>query len=146
VIDSTVEYARNLPVVELIWSWPFGWPSPLWHEHGHSACHMKQRKGAGSGSILLCWSCELQKFTRDYQHSTVTVFCHSKAYADCDGPNLLQFSLDAIVLFSHFGKGDWFIGETDLVTSYDLFLVSGQKTTALVFFLSPPSSVWMSGR
>jgi hypothetical protein len=54
-----------------------------------------------------------------------------------DSPNLLQFTIDALVLFS-----DWFIGETDLLACYDLFFVSGQKTTAL-FCLH---SVQMTGR
>jgi hypothetical protein len=39
----------------------------------------------------------------------------------CDSPNLLQFSRDAIVFFSHFGS------VTGLLANYDLFFVSGQK-------------------
>jgi hypothetical protein len=35
----------------------------------------------------------------------------------CDSPNLLQFSVvDATILFSHFGRGDWYIGELWLVS------------------------------
>jgi hypothetical protein len=41
-----------------------------------------------------------------------------------------------------FRKVDCFIGETDLLLSYDLFFKSGQKTTAS-FCLHP---VWMTGR
>jgi hypothetical protein len=42
----------------------------------------------------------------------------------CDSPNLWQFSGDAVVLFSHFGRmTDWFIGPADLLASYDLFFL-----------------------
>jgi hypothetical protein len=45
----------------------------------------------------------------------------------CDVPNMLQFSVEAtasLVILE---------GVTDLLANYDLFLVSGQKTTAFSY-------------
>jgi hypothetical protein len=60
----------------------------------------------------------------------------------CDRPNLLQFSVDAMVSFSPFGRVTGLLARPILLACYELFFVSGQKTTAL-FCLH---SVWMTGR
>jgi hypothetical protein len=41
-------------------------------------------------------------------------------------PNLLQFSVDAMV-FCAFRKCDWFISETDLLACYDFFSYPDRK-------------------
>jgi hypothetical protein len=48
----------------------------------------------------------------------------------CDSRNLLQSSMEAALLFRHFGKDDCFIGVADLLAGHDLLHLLGQSTTA----------------
>jgi hypothetical protein len=61
------------------------------------------------GGIKIKISCESWVFNQDHF---------------CDSPNLLEISVDTIVLFGHFGR------VTALLATYDLLLVSEHNKTA----------------